>query len=68
MPFTWKDAPDLMAALAAVQNHPMNANVDIMTFAGMCDSKHELEVHLARYEIRAQNWDQDVENGVRRVA
>jgi hypothetical protein len=63
--FSWKDAPDLMDALARAQNHPANIGQDIMTFAGMCDSRDELELHLCRYEIRAQNWDQDVEYGVR---
>lgn len=66
--WTWKDAPDLMAALATAQNHPANIGQDIMSFAGMCDSRDELELHLCRAEIRAQNWDQDVEYGVRSAA
>jgi len=61
--FTWKDAPDLMADLAKAQNHPANVDQDIMSFAGLCSSRDELALHVARYEIRAQNWDQDVEYG-----
>ncbi len=50
MGFSWKDAPDLMDALARTQNAPCNCNIDIMTFAGMCDSREELEAHVRRYE------------------
>lgn len=57
--FSWKDAPDLMAALAVAQNSPANSMIDIMSFADLCDTRDELEVHLCRYEIRAQNWDAD---------
>lgn len=66
--FSWKDAPDLMDALAIAQNHPANSMIDIMTFAGLVDSRDELELHLARYEIRAQNWDQDREYSRKRGA
>lgn len=52
MTFSWKQAPDLMARLAAAQNLPRNANTDIMTFAGMCDSREELETHVRYYEAR----------------
>ena len=48
--FSWKDAPDLMDALARTQNAPCNSNIDIMTFAGLCTSREELEAHVARYE------------------
>ena len=48
--FSWKDAPDLMDALAATQNAPCNSNIDIMTFAGFCNSREELEAHVRRYE------------------
>jgi|GEM_PF-2979194 len=57
--FTWKDAPDLMAALVAAQNSPANTDLDIVTFAGFCESRDELVAHLCRYEIRAQNWAAD---------
>lgn len=57
--FSWKDAPDLMDALSKAQNHPANINQDIMTFAGFMASRDELELHVARAEIRAQNYDQD---------
>jgi hypothetical protein len=55
MAFSWKDAPDLMDALAKAQNAPCNSNIDIMTFAGFCNSRDELEAHLCYYETRAQN-------------
>lgn len=51
--FTWKQAPDLIARLTEAQNHPRNVNQDIMTFAGMCNSRDELERHVVRYEERA---------------
>jgi hypothetical protein len=66
--FSWKDEPELMADLLRAQNHPANIGQDHMSFAGMCSSRDELEMHIARLEIRAQNWDQDVEYGVRRAA
>ena len=68
MAFTWKDAPDLMADLVKAQNSPANIDQDIMSFAGMCESREELAVYVARYEIRAQNYEQDVEYGFRRRA
>lgn len=51
--FSWRDAPDLMEALARAQNAPCNSNIDIMTFAGFCDSREELLAHVERYEARA---------------
>lgn len=48
--FSWKDAPDLMDALARTQNAPCNSNIDIMTYAGFCNSRAQLEQHLIRYE------------------
>ena len=60
--FSWKDAPDLMARLSEAQNHCANINQDIMTFAGFCNSRDELEGHVCRYEIRAQNYEQDREH------
>jgi hypothetical protein len=51
--FSWKDAPDLMARLNAAQNSPKNWNADITTFAGMCDSRQQLENHVAYYEAKA---------------
>jgi hypothetical protein len=50
---TWKQNPDLMDRLATAQNHPANVNQDIMTFAGFCDSREELERHVLHYEARA---------------
>lgn len=61
--FSWKDAPDLMDALGVAQNHPMNANRDIMTFAGFMKSREELELYVGRHEIATQNWDADHEMG-----
>lgn len=49
----WKQNPDLMQRLQAAQNHPANLGIDIVTFAGMCDSRAELEAHVVRYEQRA---------------
>jgi hypothetical protein len=49
----WKANPDLMARLAAAQNHPANIDQDIMTFAGFCDSREELLAHVVRYELKA---------------
>ena len=52
MTFSWKDAPDLMARLGKAQNAETNCNIDIMTFAGLCDSREELLAHVERYEER----------------
>jgi hypothetical protein len=51
MDFSWRDAPDLMHRLAAAQNK-ITAPIDIMTFAGFCNSREELERHVVRYETR----------------
>ena len=54
--WSWKQEPELMARLGAVQNHPANINQDIMTFAGMVSSRAELERHVLHYEGRAAAW------------
>ena len=51
--FSWKQEPELMTRLGSAQNHPANANIDIMTFAGMCESREELLRHVERYEAKA---------------
>jgi len=52
----WKQHPDLMARLGTAQNHPANINQDIMTWAAMCDTREELEAHVAWYEDRAARY------------
>lgn len=54
--FSWKDAPDLMARLTTAQNHEANINQDIMTWAGLCDSRQELEAHVVRNEQSAAEY------------
>lgn len=49
----WNENKDLMDRLARAQNHPANINQDIMTFAGFCDTREELERHVERYETYA---------------
>lgn len=49
----WRANPDLMARLTKAQNHKANINIDIMTFAGWCDSRDELLLHVERYEALA---------------
>jgi hypothetical protein len=50
--FSWKNAPDLMDRLSSTQNAPCNCVIDIMTFAGFCTSREQLETHVSRYEAR----------------
>jgi hypothetical protein len=52
----WRQNPELMARLSDAQNHEANVNLDIMTFAGMCDTREELERHVLYYEARAANY------------
>lgn len=47
----WKQNPDLMDRLAAAQN-ALTAPIDILTFAGFCDSRDELLRHVERYEAQ----------------
>jgi hypothetical protein len=61
--FSWKDAPDLIEALTRCQNSKFNANRDILSFAGFCESRDELEAYLCREEIAVQNLEQDEEYG-----
>lgn len=49
----WRQNPDLMERLTRAQNHPANENRDVMTFAGMCDSRAELERHVLACEAFA---------------
>lgn len=51
--WTWKQSPELMARLSKAQNAPANSHVDVMTFAGMCESEAELARHVEYYESRA---------------
>jgi len=46
---TWRQNPDLMARLTAAQN-ALERPIDIMTFAGMCSTREELERHVVHYE------------------
>ena len=47
--FTFRDAPDLMERLISTQNR-LRTPIDIVTFAGFCDSRAELERHVVHYE------------------
>lgn len=46
----WKQHPDLMRRLVQAQNHPANIGRDVVTFAGLCDSREELERHVLACE------------------
>ena len=46
----WRNRPDLMQRLAAVQNR--NTSVDIMTFAGFMDTEAELEAYVSSHEAK----------------
>ena len=56
MAFSWRSEPTLMERLRTAQNHVANVNQDIVTFAGYCDSRDELERHVMFYETKAANW------------
>jgi hypothetical protein len=49
-PYSCLDHPELMARLIRCQNEDRNANQDIVTFAGYCQSREALERHVERYE------------------
>jgi hypothetical protein len=51
--WSWKAEPVLMARLREAQNSPRNEHRDIMTFAGLCDSRAELERHVVSCEGQA---------------
>lgn len=51
--WSWKNEPVLMARLQAAQNTTKHAHRDIMTFAGLCDSRAELERHVLSCEGQA---------------
>lgn len=44
--FSWRDAPDLMDRLVRCQNDPSNSTTDILTIAGLFDSRAELQRHV----------------------
>ena len=52
MTFSITQHPDLMERLIAAQNRLAcsGAQIDIVTFAGFCDDREELERHVERYE------------------
>lgn len=53
--FSYRDAPDLMDRLVRAQNRSENWGIDIVTFAGFCDSREELLTHVLRYEASNSN-------------
>jgi len=54
MAYSWRNHPDLIARLTTAQNHPSNSNIDIMSYAGWCESREELEKHVERYEAKVE--------------
>lgn len=46
---------DLMARLVSVQNHPVNADRDIVSIAGLMDTRADLLKHVEAVE--QQLWD-----------
>lgn len=44
---------DLIERLTRAQNSPAHVHVDIMTFAGFCDTREELETYVTRAEEKA---------------
>ncbi len=57
MAWSWILETDLMGRLTAAQNHPGNVCRDVMTFAGFCDNRAELERHVESCEASAHDWD-----------
>lgn len=43
---------DLMARLVSVQNHPVNADRDIVSIAGLMDTRAELAAHVEAVEAQ----------------
>ena len=54
MAFSWRNEPELMARLRAAQNTPAHEHRDIMTFAGLCESREELLRHVESAERQAR--------------
>lgn len=52
--YSWRDEPELMGRLSKAQS-ALRAPIDIMTFAGMCQSREQLERHVKYYEERVAN-------------
>lgn len=48
--FSWRDAPDLIDRLVRCQNDPSNSTTDILTIAGLFDSRDELARHVEHCE------------------
>lgn len=51
----WQQHPDLMDRLNAVQNR--DTRRDIVSFAGLCESREELERHVVACEDRQAATD-----------
>jgi len=51
-----EERQDLLEALSQIQNHPFYANVDIMTFAGMCTNE-EVREHIERSMLGIQRFN-----------
>lgn len=53
----WQAHPDLMTRLEKAQNHPGQSHRDIMTFAGFCETREELERHVVANEAACARHD-----------
>jgi hypothetical protein len=47
--WTWKQSPELIARLTKAQNN-LRTPIDIMTFAGWCETEAALQAHVEYYE------------------
>jgi hypothetical protein len=53
--FSWRDEPEMIDRLTRAQNG-IRANVDVMTFAGLCESREQLEAHVIACEEKAADY------------
>lgn len=49
--WNWKQSPELMARLTKAQNN-LHTPIDILTFAGWCETEAALQSHVEYYEAQ----------------
>ena len=51
MKWSWKQSPELMARLNKAQN-ALRTPIDIVTYAGWCETEAALQAHVEYYEAQ----------------
>lgn len=55
---SWRDVPELMAAIRRLQNHPANVGRDVLTICGFFERRSEFERHIKALDADAARYEE----------